>query len=61
LAAEAIVEAAVRGDAEGRSFLLVVRVGTEAGKTGALAPEGGELGGYLDDVYRLTDLLYAVV
>jgi hypothetical protein len=61
LTAKAVIEAAVRGDAEGRSFFLVVRVGAEADEAGSLAPEGGELGGYLDDVGRLPDLLYAAV
>src|SRR5215210_3635223 len=57
--AMAVVEAFVRRDAKGWSFLLVVRVGAEAGEPGALTPEGRELGGYLDDVGRLSDLFYA--
>jgi hypothetical protein len=59
--AETIVEAAVRGDAERRGFLLVVWVGTEAHEAGSLALEGCKLGGNLDDAGRLPDLFYAAL
>src|SRR5215211_7998843 len=45
--AKTVVEALGRIDAERGSFLLVVRVGAEAGEAGALAPESCELGGHL--------------
>src|SRR5215210_5801016 len=60
-APETVIEALVRGDAEGRGFLLVVWVGTEACEACSLAPEGCELGGYLDDPGRLPDLFYAAL
>ena len=60
-APETVVEALVRGDAEGRSFLLVVWVGTEACEAGSLAPEGCELRGHLDNPGRLPDLFYAAL
>ena len=61
LASETVVEASVRGDAEGRGFLLVVWIRTEACEAGSLAPEGCKLGGYLDDPGRLPDLFYAAL
>ena len=60
-AAETVVEALVRGDAEGRGFLLVVWVGTETCEAGSLASEGRKLGGHLDDPGRLSDLFYAAL
>ena len=61
LASETVVEALVRRDAEGRGFLLVVWVWTEACEAGSLAPEGCELGGHLDDPGRLPDPFYAAL
>jgi hypothetical protein len=61
LASETVVEALVRGDAEGRGFLLVVWVGTETCEAGSLASEGRKLGGHLDDPGRLPDFFYAAL
>src|SRR5215208_4062581 len=61
LASETVVEALVRGDAERRGFLLVVRVGAEACEAGSLTAEGRKLGGHLDDPGRLPDLFYAAL
>src|SRR5215216_7194003 len=58
---ETVVEALVRGDTEGRGFLLVVWVGTETCEAGSLASEGRKLGGHLDDPGRLSDLFYAAL
>jgi hypothetical protein len=59
LAAKTIIEAPVGGGAERGSFFGVIRVWAKADETGSLAPEGGELGGNLDYVRRLSHLLYA--
>ncbi len=61
LAPVAVVETLFRVDAEGRGLLLVVGVGAEACEAGPLALEGRELGGDLDDVGGLPDLLYAAL
>jgi hypothetical protein len=59
--AKTVVEALVRGDTEGRGFLLMVWVGTEACEAGSLASEGRKLGGHLDDAGRLSDLFNAAL
>ena len=60
LAPETVVEASIRGYAERWGLLLMVRVGTEACEAGALSSQGGELGGHLDDIRSLPELLDAV-
>ena len=61
LTAMTVVEALIRGDAEGRGLFLVVGVGAEACEAGSLTLEGRELGGDFDDVGRLLDLFYAAL
>jgi hypothetical protein len=58
---ETIIETPVRGDAERGGLLGVFRVGAETDEAGSLAPKGGELGGDLDYIRRLPDLLNAAV
>jgi hypothetical protein len=60
-AAETMVKVPLRMHGERRSFFGMVGVRAEADEAGSLAPEGNELGGYLDDVSRFADLLYAAL
>ncbi len=61
LTSETVVKAAIWRHAEGRCFLRVVGVGAQADEAGALAAEGCELRGDLDDIGSLPDLLDAAV
>ena len=57
IAAEAMVKVPFRMHGERRGFLGVVGVRAEAHEPGPLASKGGELGGDLDYVRCLSDLL----
>lgn len=59
IAAETVVEVSLCMYRKRRGLLGVVWVWAETDEAGSLAPEGGELGGDLDDVRRLPYLLYA--
>jgi hypothetical protein len=61
IAAETVVKISLGMHGEGRGFLGVVRVWTEAHEASPLAPKGSKLGGYLDYVGSFPDLLDAAL